>query len=210
MAELLLDTQGTPSAPSAGTMLVYPDSGSLQPTARSNSRIHTLGSAIRNWNTSDVTANAADTYLTGSALTIPQHLMQAGTTFRWRFAMSKTAAGVAAPVWSLRVGTAGTTADTARCTFTSPAAQTAAIDNGCCEIWAVLRNTGASGVLAGVLSMWHTLAATGLANVATVCVQNTSAAFDTTTAGLIVGISVNPGTAGVWTHQLVTADLMNV
>lgn len=210
MAQISLVSQGTPSAPGSTIALVYPDNGNKQLTVRDSSRVHTLGSAIRNWNTSDVTANAADTYLTGSACTIPQHLLQAGTTFRWRFALTKSAAGTAAPVWKVRVGTAGTTSDTAQLTFTSPSNQTAATDTGFVEIQAVLRNTGASGVLAGILMMTHANQTTGLASVQQVVVQTTSSGFDTTTASLIVGVSVDPGASGVWTHQVVTAEMCNI
>lgn len=169
----------------------------------------TLGSAIRNWNTTDSVANAADTYLAGSALPIPQHLMQAGTLFQWQLDMTKTGAGVATPIWSIRIGTTGTVADTARLTFTGPA-QTGVIDTGSVFIRALLRNTGASGVLVGLLSLTHNLAATGFSTSATPTIQSTSSTFDTTVPSLIVGISVNPGAAGVWTHQLVTGEALNI
>jgi hypothetical protein len=159
-----------------------------------------------NANIADVVANAADTYLTGSALLIPTDGLKAGTVARWRFFLTKTAAGVAAPVWSVRVGVAGTTGDTARLTFTGPA-QTAAADTAEVIIEAVLRNIGAAGVLAGGLTLNHNLAATGFANQGAVVLQNTSAGFDTTPANLILGVSVDPGAAGVWTHQLVRAEL---
>jgi hypothetical protein len=209
MADIALDTQGTPTTPSAGVLIAYADSGSKQLTAKNDAgRVVTIP-GIKNWNTADVVANAADTYLTGSSVAIPQHLMQAGTTFRWRFVMTKTAAGVAAPVWSVRVGTAGTTADSARLTFTGPA-QTAAVDTAIVQITAVLRNTGAAGVLTGGLVLTHNLATTGFANIGSPTLQVTSGTFDTTVASLIVGVSVSPGSAGVWTHQLVIAEALNV
>lgn len=210
MGKLAFTTQAAPSAV-AGQGMLYPATDSLQWTSKdANSKCLTLGGLIVNANTADVVASAADTYLTGSNITIPAHLLQAKTRFRWSFAMTKTAAGTAAPVWVVRLGTAGTTADAARLTFTSPSAQTAATDTGGVEINAILRNTGAAGVLTGILTMWHANATTGLASVSTVCVQVTSAAFDTTTAGLIAGVSVNPGASGVWTHQLVMAEAHNL
>jgi hypothetical protein len=210
MAEILLDTQGTPAAPSAGKGIIYPDSVSKQLCLRNDTgRILTVGSGIRNWNVTDSVANAADTYLVGSALAIPQHLMQAGTLFQWQLDMTKTGAGTATPIWSVRVGTLGTTGDTARLTFTGPA-QTANIDTGSVFIRALLRNTGAAGVMVGLLSLTHNLAITGFANIGSPTIQSTSSAFDTTVANLIVGISVNPGTLGVWTHQLVTGEVFNI
>jgi hypothetical protein len=40
--------------------------------------------------------------------------------------------------------------------------------------------------------------------------QTTSAAFDCTTAGMIVGLSCNPSTAGVFTFQLVSTTVSNI
>lgn len=210
MADFLLDNQGTPPDPGAGAGVAYFDSASKKLTYIDDTgRKYTVGGAIRNWNTSDVVANAADTYLAGSALVIPPHKMQAGMTVKWRLFMTKTAAGTATPIWRVRVGTAGTTADAAILAFTGPA-QTAAADTGFVEVTAVLRNVGAAGILAGGLVLNHNLAATGFANIGSPTLQATSSGFDTTAAGLIIGLSVNPGASGVWTHQVVKAELLNV
>lgn len=205
MAELLFDTQSKPATPGANTAFLYPDSRSKVWTgvddtglARSN------GGLLVNANTANVVANTADTYLAGSEIIVPNHGLQAKTTFHWRFSASKTAAGVAGPVFSIRVGTAGTTADTARLTLTGPA-QTAAVDVGTFDLTVVLRNVGAAGVLAGALAIIHnTGGATGFANSISPVIENTGAGFDTTTANLIVGVSCNPGAAGVWTFVTIT------
>lgn len=210
MADLLLDTQGMPATPGAGKLIVYPDSTSKQLSVKNeNGRVFSLDGVVRNWNTADVVANAADTYLAGSNIAIPPQLLQAGATFKWRIAMTKTGAGVATPTWNVRVGALGTIADASRLLFTGPA-QTAVIDVGVVEITAVLRNIGAAGVLAGILGLTHNLAATGFAVLQAPVLQTTSAGFDTTPAGLIVGVSVNPGAAGVWTHQVVVAEMSNM
>lgn len=209
MAEILYATQGAPPTPAAGNLALWPDSTTLQWSSKdANGVVRTLA-GINNYNTADEVANAADTYLAGSRLSIPPHLLQAGTVFKWRFAMTKTAAGIAAPTWIVRVGTLGTTGDAARLTFTGPA-QTAAIDTGFVEIMAILRNTGAAGILAGFLSLAHNLATTGFANISSPVLQVTSAGFDTTVAGLKIGVSVNPGASGVWTHQVVSAEMLNI
>lgn len=211
MADILIDNQAVPSTPASGKTIIFAEQGGKRLAYKDDSgRSYTIGGAIRNWNTSDVVANAADTYLTGSGLAIPTGLaLQVGTTFKWRVYMTKTAAGVAAPTWIIRVGTAGSVADAAVVTFTGPA-QTAAIDAGFVEVTAVLRNVGASGILAAGLILNHNLAATGFANIGSPTLQVTSAGFVTTTAGLVVGISVNPGSAGVWTHQVVIAEMQNI
>jgi len=72
---------------------------------------------------------AADTYLVGSSVPVPLGLLKATSKYRCRFTVTKTAAGVATPIVTVRFGTAGSTADAARCTLTF-AAQTAAVDEG--------------------------------------------------------------------------------
>ena len=209
MADFLCDEQGAPATPGAGKIALWPDSVSKQWASKDPTGKALTMPGIKNANTANVVATSVDTYLTGSALAVPPHGMQAGTIFKWRMFMTKSAAGIAAPIWNVRLGVLGTVVDTARLTFTGPA-QTAVVDTGFVEITAILRNTGASGVLAGGLTMTHNLAATGFANIGSPTLQVTSAAFDTTTANLIVGVSVNPGASGVWTHQLVKGEALNL
>jgi hypothetical protein len=211
MADILLDNQAVPSTPASGKILIYGESAGKRLATKNDAGTTAILGGVQNQNTSDVTANAADTYLTGSNLLVPTGFaLQVGTKMRWRIGMTKTGAGTAAPVWTIRVGTAASTADTARCTLTSPSLQTGVADVGYVDIIAVLRNIGASGVLAAILSMTHGLAATGFASVSSVVVQATSAGFDTTVAGLNIGVSANPGASGVWTHQVVEAEMLNL
>lgn len=165
-----------------------------------------------NYNTADVVANGTDTYLTGSAIAIPTaRPLAVGTKFEWELFGTKTAAGLAAPVWNVRFGTAGALVDTARVTFTQVAAQTAVVDAGHWKIKAIVRGPiGVSGIVAGGIAMEHVLAATGFSTVAHNVQPVNSAGFDLTTEGLIVGLSVNPGAAGVWTFQLVSAEVTNL
>jgi len=156
-----------------------------------------------NFNTADVTATGVDTYLTGSSINIPLSKLKAGGTFKWKFGITKTAAGLATPIWRVRIGTAGSTADAAILTFTG-LVQTAAIDTYWLEIVALVRSIGAAGILVGILHGRPRLSGFPLA-----CLQVTSAGFDTTVANLIAGVSVNPGLNGVWTHQIVSVELVN-
>lgn len=209
MADIHLDTQGAPASPGAGSSLLYPDSTSKRWTTKDeNAKILTLP-ALTNANTADVVATSVDTYLTGSSLIVPVSLLQVGAIFRWRFAMSKSAAGVATPLWNVRVGTAGSTADTSRILFTG-VAQTGVADNGYAEIEAIVRSIGAAGVMAGVYKLGHLLAITGLSTSNPDVKQTTSAGFDMTVASLIVGVSCNPGASGVWTFQLVSAEVVGL
>lgn len=210
MADLFIATQGVPATPAAGCSLLYPDSTSKRWTSKDDAGKVLTIPHLTNANTADVVANAVDTYLAGTALAMPVSLLQVGAIFKWRFAMSKTGAGVATPLWNVRVGTLGTTADTSRLLFTG-VAQTAVIDNGMVEIVAIVRSIGAAGVIAGVYILQHFLATTGLSVQAQADIkQTTSAGFDMTVAGLIVGVSVNPGAAGVWTFQLVSAEVVGL
>lgn len=173
----------------------------------------TLGTSstpiLANANTADVTANAADTYLTGSNVTIGAR-QKAGTVIRWRFAMTKTAAGTATPVFSVRLGTNGSTADTARLTYTG-VAQTAATDTGFVDVSVIVRSISATGTVQGALIFQHAGTTTGFANAAQPQpFQSVSGTFDNTAAGTIIGVSCNPGASGVWTFQLVHVEASNL
>lgn len=210
MADALLELQAPPATPAAGQSILFPHltNGKRWASKDDAGRVLTMPH-LYNANPADVLANAADTYLGGSQIAIPT-LIQAITVFRWRLAMAKTAAGVAAPTWNVRVGILGTVADASRLLFTSPLLQTAVVDNGVVDIMAIFRNAGAACVPSGTLQMEHLLAATGLATAAQVLLQVTGAAFDATVASLIVGLSVNPGAAGAWTHQIILAEALGI
>jgi hypothetical protein len=154
---------------------------------------------------------AADTYLAGSAIAIPNGLLKATSKYRCRFSVTKTAAGVATPIIQVRFGTAGSTADTARCTLTF-AAQTAAIDEGLFEVEVIFRTVGSgtSAVLQAVGTLVHRLSITGLSVDVTGVKFSTSAGFDSTVAASIIGLSVNGGTSAAWTIAVVSAELVNL
>lgn len=154
---------------------------------------------------------ATDTYLTGSSIAIPANSLKVGTRYHLIFNVSKTAAGVVAPIINVRFGTNGSTADTARLTFTF-LAQTAAIDVGTFEIFVTFRTVGSgtSAVMQGVGRVQHSLSTTGLQNLPSKVLTVTSAGFDSTVASSIIGVSVTPGTSAAWTVQQVQAELQNL
>lgn len=142
---------------------------------------------------------ASDTYVTNSNLLIPSFALQAKSRVLWMLSASKTAAGVATPIFQVRIGAAGAVGDTSRLTLTG-SAQTAAADVGLWFVMLTVRSIGAAGVLQGALSLAHNLAATGFASSAAGAVEATSAGFDTTaTGGLNIGLSVNGGASAAWT-----------
>ena len=165
--------------------------------------------AYYNANASDVVVNAADTYLTGSVLAVDSHL-KAGSIMRWSLIASKTAAGTAVPTWNIRFGTNGSLSDAARITWTG-ATQTAAVDNAWMNVVAVVRSTGASGVVQGGYRLGHRNGTIGFCNDEPGDAKSAlSTGFDLTPSGLQVGLSVNPGASAVWTFQVISAELLNV
>jgi hypothetical protein len=108
----------------------------------------------------------------------------------------------------VRTGTAGTTADTSRGTPTLSAG-TAATDTGVFEVWAFFRSVG-SGTSA-VLQMGLALQGqptTGLSSLLKGAVV-TSSGFDSTTAGLGIGVSFNGGASFSGTNTFVLSKLEN-
>lgn len=168
------------------------------------------GSAWKfNANTADVVVTGADTYLPSTALIIGGRV-KAGTVLRWKLFATKTAAGVATPTFTVRFGTAGTIADTARLQFTG-VAQTAATDTMFVELEVIIRSVSILGVVQASFNMHHFNTTTGVANKAQEQIFNgLSAAFNNTASALTVGLSVNPGAAGVWTYQHIAAEAFNL
>lgn len=171
----------------------------------------TGGGATGLWNANltNQSINATDNYLTGSNLAISGHI-KLGSTMRWRMVAQKTAAGTAVPTFNVRFGTGGTVTDTARCVITGTA-QTAASDTAHMTLEAVFRATGASSVVQSALEIRHSGTTAGIVNVTQGMGKVvTSTAFDVTPASTQVGLSINPGTAGVWNFILVTAEAENI
>lgn len=161
------------------------------------------------------TLGTGDTYLAGSDTTFEAGRLKAGSYYRAQFDMVKTAAGTATAVMNLRMGTAGTTADTARCVFTFPSAQTAAIDNARFSLYANMRavGSGTTAVVQGVLIIERTNTTTGFLSTSGLQfmapIRVTSGGFDSTTVTKI-GISINAGASSAWTTQMVQADVKNL
>ena len=153
---------------------------------------------------------ATDTLIAGSVIAIPSGALKAGTAYRLRCSLNKTAAGTATPIFQVRLGTNGTTADTSRTTLTFGAG-TAAADDGVFELMVTFRSVGGgtSAVIVahGVIS--HRLNTTGLTNGSYNAVTgNLSAGFDST-ADTFISVSLNAGTSAAWTISQAQAQLFN-
>lgn len=166
-------------------------------------------SVLGNYSTADQGAGfSTDTYITGSNISIPSGYPIVGTTYKLVFNISKTAAGTAAPTLNIRIGTAGTTADTSRILFTYGAG-TAAADTGVIEVIATFRSVGAttSAVISAAGRLTSNLTTTGLSN-AVKAHRVVSSGFDSTVANSIIGASWNGGTSAAHTISLVRAELI--
>ena len=212
MADWLLDNQSAPGTGSAGQSVVWVDSVAKTLCVKDDA-----GRVSAYTGNASVTAMAAgfavDTYLTNSDLIIPSCGLQTKAKFFWQMSASKTNAGVAGPIYVVRIGTGKATTDTARLTLTGPA-QTAVVDIGTLNIMVVVRVAGAACVIAGSAWWNHrgtaantTTSGTGFANDSTGHIEGTSAAFDASAlVGQYIGISINGGLNAVWTPTIVTAE----
>ena len=190
-------TVAGPTGPTGANSTVAGPTGPTGPVA-----------SIANANATDVVANATDTYLTGSRLEIGGRV-KVGTIMRWRLQATKTAAGTAAPVWNIRFGTGGTITDTSRCAYTD-GAQTSVTDTAYWDIRAVVQVASATGVVQSVKVQDHRKLGFLAATAAPIVGNALSTGFNITGATLSAGLSVNPGTAGVWTFQLIEAEALNL
>lgn len=153
---------------------------------------------------------ASDTYLTGSYCVFPV-APKVGTRYRLTFDVTKTAAGTATPIITLRTGTAGTTSDTSRGTLTF-AAGTAAASTARFDVIVSFRSVG-SGTSATIQAnaTCQNTGTTGVIGAASGCVNLSGASgFNSTTADLGIGASFNGGTSASMTVQLVAAELRNI
>lgn len=202
MADILIDAQSAPSTPAAGKAVLWVDTTTKKFIETDDTGRH-LGSLSRNDSTATVTPNAADTYITNSGLLIPSFGLKAGMQFKWMMTVTKTAAGTAAAIFQVRIGAAQSTADTSRATATATTAQTAAVSSGLIMVTCHVRSSSATGQLVVGVGVMSNNAGLGSG------ITNLPATFDTTAlAGQFVGISINPGTAGVWTIDSVVSELL--
>ncbi len=145
----------TPTAPagSSGYTNVAVDSTTKRLASIDDTGYRTdVGNGLSNFSTVlQAPVATTRTYITGSTITVPPSGLKIGTCFRWTMNLTKTGAGTASSTFDIAFGTAGTTADTARVSFTKPAG-TAVIDEGKVVIEAIVRGPlSASGIVVGEL-----------------------------------------------------------
>lgn len=207
MSDILLDEQSAPSAPTSGQGLVYPDSAIGLLAYRGPSLARVLNGYVLASSVANQLLGTGDTYVTGSRILVPSFGLLVGARYIVELSLSKTAAGTAAPVWTIRMGTAGTTADASQWTHAG-VAQTAATETAWYRFMGVIRSIGGSGVMQGSLICARTggVAATGLSSVPVA--QVTGAAADKAWAsGQGIGLSINAGASSAWTVTQARAQL---
>ena len=210
MGLLKLTTENAPAAPAAGTVTTYIDTATV-PTLRmvdSGGNDRQVGPIFNASAAGQTPAATTRTYVTGSNITVPVAKLKVGAIYRCGFAMTKTGAGTATSTIDVCVGTAGTTADTARLSFTKPAG-TGVIDEGWVDIEVVVKTIGASGVIVGEINVGHNLATTGHMGQQQFIATVTSGTFDTTVANLIIGTCITTGASDAITISQCQAQLCN-
>jgi hypothetical protein len=208
IAALMASTHEAFRPSSSCSIELLPSSMSQIPGANSGTAPYGGGITVRNQSTSaQAPAAATLTYLTGSNLAIPpQNPLRVGARFKWSFCMTKTAAGTATSTIAVVFGTAGTTADTARVSFTKPAG-TAVIDEAWCEIDVTVKAVSNTvGVMVGTFRMTHGLENTGHAVIPTVVLTTVSGSFDNIVDNAIVGLVITTGAADAITIQQLIAQ----
>jgi hypothetical protein len=148
------------------------------------------------------------TLITGSLILVPPQGFQVGAKFRWKLRCSKTAAGVAARNFFIRIGTAGTTADAVVAQFTS-GTPTGAVDRADIEIEMTIRTLGASATAVAHETLNHDLDATGFVNKASEVIAGSMSAFNSTTAKQFIGLSLTTGASEAITVQSCGVECIN-
>lgn len=202
------------ATPASGVVALYNETDKLHRAKDANGFVHNLSQFVNFSTTSQAPAATTRTYITGSQVALPAaSRLQIGTLLRWRWNMTKTAAGTATSTIDIAFGTAGTTSDTAQVSFTKPAG-TAAADEAFCEVEAVVRGPlSASGIVSGEFTLIHNGfaagAGTGHAVIPCVVVNTISAAFNVLTP-TFVGLCITTGASDAITIQQVTTEVFNL
>jgi hypothetical protein len=161
---------------------------------------------IKNASTANQTGFAADQYVTSSnPPAMVANTWTTGGQYKCSFDMTKTAAGTAAPVVTVRIGTAGTTSDTAQLTFTFTVPASGAADTAVFDVQVNIRAIGGSGQVAGICRCTKNAASGGMtgASSAVEIKTATSAATVNFSTATTIGVSFNGGTSFSGTNTIV-------
>src|ERR1700730_5135368 len=150
-ADILLDNELAPSTPAASKSVIWVDSTTKKGPLQTDDSGVVHGIISTHYNpsgTASLALGTTDQYIPNSNLILPAYGMQVGMMFRWYITVSKTANGVATPIFTVRIGTGLSTADTSRLVITG-AAQTAVLGGGILFIGVEVRTVSATGIIVG-------------------------------------------------------------
>jgi hypothetical protein len=166
---------------------------------------------VSNCSVADQSYGAGSTALiVGSTLAVPAGKLRAGSIFRYKLGLTKSAAGTAASTFIFQLGTNGSTADADILTFVLPVVGTTVADAAWVDFVVTCRGPlSASGKLQGLFQMSHNLAATGFLNIPAACLQAVSGSVDVTVANLIGSLVLTTAALQVWTVQTCMSELIN-
>lgn len=202
MADILLDNQAVANTPASGKSILAVDS-----TTKKFYQLDDAGRANGILSSNDLTASnaiaTADTYVTNSDLLIPSFGMKVGQQYRWEFTITKTAAGTAAFVLNVRIGSLRTTSDASRLALTQAIAQAATASSCIMVVTLSVRAVGvATGVIAGGFA-FSSVSAFGDGK------DGVSSTFDNSAlGGQYVGLSFTTGASAAWTINMGAARLL--
>lgn len=146
------------------------------------------------------TLSGTQTYVVGTKLPY----LGTNTTYKWRMYITKTNAGIAAPIVRILYGLTGSVADVTVTSLTF-SAQTAAVDTGVMDIDLNFISGVPGSSYIGTYFI-HNLATTGLSTLSTPQILTAFNSTFTVAAGNFFGISIDPGASAVWSIRAVTAQ----
>jgi len=211
---LVLDTKNTTGDPTGTNGAMYYNSALARFRCYENGAwLNCVGGDRTNISTATQTIPTTETLLNNSVINLPAGGLagpsgtnQNGTLLRWNVKVLKTG-GTAAVSFTIRFGTAGTAADTARCTAFSTGTGTAAADVADITITAYATAGGTGTTLNCAATMTHALATTGWNNTAyAIAANSTQTAFDTTVANTKASLSFSTPTTGATTGTVLRVE----
>jgi hypothetical protein len=162
-----------------------------------------IGRMLMNRSVADQAISATTAYVAGSSIAVPVGKLRAGTTFRWRIVDEGCERHTAGSTILLKIGTLGTTLGDASLPDDrhATAERGPGLDHSCYDPHD--HGGAATSVFGGTLR--HKPCCDRFSNIAGE-IPSAGSTFDSTTANLIVGITITTTTASAWTLVQVVAE----
>lgn len=187
MSQLILAESATPSTPASGKASVFFGTDNRPKIIDENGTAIVFGAnALASIVATSGGINSAETIVVSA--TIPQNLMQAGTTFRIRASGTCTSSAANASNFRMRLGTAGSSSDALIVTVTPTAAASGTNIPFWVELLGVIRTAGSGGTGLGSGCL-NNNGTTGVSAAAVVAAQTTATVSVNTTVSNIIQLS---------------------